>query len=391
MKKIIFLLLFCKASVAQIIKSLPNKDSLTFLYEKVINSIDNKTQILGLGEQYHGDGTTFIVKSDLIQILGRKKNAVFLSESSAFDCLKGQEIGIINDTLNMGLAKLWSSSLENLPLLKFLQKKEIEYAGFDCLIYGIYSKYYLTDYLQTVIGNKRILEESELEFLKNLAKNIVRERFKYIFFEKIFNESMRLFSVIDANENNFTKEEYYILMNLKNLCNAVNIYSNNENNFSLMNRFRDSLMAENCIYLIEKLYKDRFIVMSAASFHLIKNHQKDYPSSDKNVKTMGDYLNEKYKEKYAVMIFTSAKGEHALYSDSLAEKVPKPKKSSIEKDLLNKNADYAFINLHTTSYSYKYCMPDGYEYLKMPNPLIHFDYIFYVREMQRAHSRFSKK
>ena len=391
MKKIIFLLLFCKITVSQIINTVENKDSLILFYKKVINSINDQTQILGLGEQYHGDGKTFTIKSDLIQALSKEKNAVFLSESSAFDCLKGQEIGLINDTLNMGLAKLWSSSLENLPLLQFLQKKEIEYAGFDCLIYGIYSKYYLTDYLQTVIGSKKILEVSELEFLKNLAKDIATERFKYIFLEKNYNESKRLFSIIDANINNFTKEEYYVLLNFKNLCNVVKTYSNNENNFSIMNRNRDSLMAENCIYLIEKVYKDRFIVMSAASFHLIKNHQKDYPSSDKNIKTMGDFLNEKYKEKYTVMIFTSAKGEHALYNDSVVEKVPKPKQGSIEEHLLNKNVDYAFINLHSTPYSYKYCMPDGYEYLKMPNPLIHFDYIFYVKEMQRAHARFNTK
>lgn len=390
MKKILYLILLSKITVAQIKTTTAKHDSLFLVYQKAINSISDKIQILGLGEQWHGDGTTFVIKAELITLFCKEKNAVFLSESSAFDCLKGNEVGVLNDTLNMGIAKLWSNTADFFPLLQSLQKKEIEYAGFDCQIYGIYSKYYLPNYLQSVIGNKKILEESELSFLKNLAKDITTEKYKYKFSELNYRESNRLFSVIDNKKSDFTKEEYYMLMNFKNLCNVVRIYDNKESNFSEGNRLRDSLMAENCIYLIENFYKDRFIIMSAASFHLIRNHQKDYPKSDKNIKTMGDFLNEKYKEKYAVMIFTSATGEHALYSDSKAEKVPKPKKNSIEEHLFNTNVDYSFINLHTTKYNYEYCMPDGYEYIKMPNPLIHFDYIFYVKEMQRAHSRFNK-
>jgi erythromycin esterase-like protein len=391
MRNFIYLLLLCQSSVAQMVTSAQNHDSLISMYGKVISSINDKTQILGLGEQYHGDGKTFSIKSELIQLLCKKKNAVFLSESSAFDCLMGNEMGILNDTLNMGIGKVWSETKEIYPLLLALQKKEIEYAGFDCLIYGIYAKHYLANYLQSVIDTKKILTKSELEFLKNLSHSITAEKFKYKFSDKDYNECNRLFSIIDENKNSFTKEEYYILMNFRNLFKVVKRYDNNESNFHIMNNYRDSLMAENCIYLIENFYKDRFIVMSAASFHLIKNHKKDYLSSDKNVKTMGDYLNEKYKEKYTVMIFTSAKGEHALYSDTKVEKVPKPKKESIEAYLFNTNVDYAFINLHNTPYSYKYCMPDGYEYVKMPTPLIHFDYIFYVKEMQRANSRLNSK
>lgn len=391
MRNVIYLLLLCQSTVAQMVTSAQNHDSLMSMYEKVISSISDKTQILGLGEQWHGDGKTFSIKAELIQLLCKNKNAVFLSESSAFDCWKANEIGVLNDSLNMGIGKEWSKTEQFYPLLLSLQKKEIEYAGFDCQIYGIYAKQYLTGFLQTTIAAKNILTVSELDFLKNISNSIITEKYKYKFPEKNYDECKRLFSIIEKTKNVFTKEEYYILMNFKNLCNVVRLYDNNHKNFAKGNRFRDSLMAENCIYLIENFYKDRLVVMSAASFHLIKNHKKDYPSSDKDVKTMGDYLNEKYKEKYTVMIFTSAKGEHALYSDTKVEKVPKPKKESIEAYLFNTNVDYAFINLHNTPYSYKYCMPDGYEYVKMPNPLIHFDYIFYVKEMQRANSRLNSK
>lgn len=386
MKLFLYFLLLSKLLNSQDIIGTYVKDSISLVYTNAIKSIKPEVKILGLGEQWHGDGTTFSIKSDLIKLLSKSKNAVLFSESSAFGCLKGLEIGLFNDTLNMGISDVWSKTKDFEPLMKSLQDKEIEYAGIDVQIYDSYANYYLCDYIKNILLNKNILTDNELKNLLATTDSIIKLRYKYKFNTRKLIEWNSTFNKISINEKLFSTKEYYILFNLKNFGLLVNIYDNNSRNFTVGNRYRDSLMALNCTYLITNMYPDRFVVISAASFHLIKNHILDYPSSDKNIKTLGDFLAEKYDEKYSVMIFTSSLGTHAMYNTIRLENVPKPKKNSIEKILYDAKYEFAFIDLikFNKILPIKYFMPYGYEYLKINNPLIHFNSIFYVREMHRT-------
>lgn len=389
MKLFLYFLLLSKLLNSQDIIGTYEKDSISIVYTNAIKSINPEVKILGLGEQWHGDGSTFAIKSDLIKLLSKRKNAVLFSESSAFGCQKASELGLFNDTLNMGISDIWSKTKDFEPLMKSLQNKEIEFAGIDVQIYDSYANYYLCDYIKSILLNKNILTDNELKNLLATTDSIIKLRYKYKFNTTKLIEWNSTFNIIGINEKLFSPKEYYILFNLKNFGLLVNIYDNNSRNFTIGNRYRDSLMALNCTYLITYIYPDRFVVISAASFHLIKNHSLDYPSSDKNIKTLGDFLAEKYDEKYSVMIFTSSLGTHALYNITRLEKVPKPKKKSIEKTLYDAKYEFAFIDLIklNKTFSNKYFMPYGYEYLKINNPITHFNSIFYVRKMHRAHSR----
>jgi erythromycin esterase-like protein len=392
LKYLILFILLSKLSFTQEITGIFTKDSINSIYNSVINSISPDVLILGLGEQYHGDGETFSIKSDLMQLLGKKKNAVCFFESSAFGCQKGAESGLYNDTLNMGINSIWSRTKEFQPLIKSLQKKEIEYAGIDVQIYDNYANYYLSDFIKNSLDSLKILSKKQLINLLNTTDSLIKHRYKYHFSNSQFFEWVTIFNIIANNKHRFNLKDYYIILNLKNYGMLVNKYANSQNNFSMANRFRDSLMSLNCVYLIENLYKNRLIVLSAASFHLTKKHNIDYPASDKNVKTLGDFLAEKYSNKYSTIIFTSASGFHALYNEVKLEKVPKPKNNSIEKMLYNRQFEYAFVNFNKdTSFPFMYYMPEGYEYVKITNPKIHFDSIFYVKQMQRAQSNISSK
>jgi len=73
---LIFFLLFTQLIFSQVEKGVYTKDSIYLVYNQLVNSIKPETEILGLGEQYHGDGTTFTIKSDLIQLLSKTKNDI---------------------------------------------------------------------------------------------------------------------------------------------------------------------------------------------------------------------------------------------------------------------------------------------------------------------------
>ena len=265
-----------------------------------------------------------------------------------------------------------------------LKKKKIEYAGMDVQVYDTYSKKYLSSFLKMHLTSKSFLNSSEKDFLVTITDSLVKQKYQYKFTNATFKEWQRLFDTITFHEKEFSIKDYYILFNIKNFGFLVREYSNKEGNFAVANRYRDSLMALNCNYLIENIYKDKLVIISAASFHLIKNHSVDYPKEDKNVKTLGDFLCEKYGKGYSTIVFTSAVGTYAPYNNKVVEKVPKPINQSIEKLMYDRKYAYACIDLKKNSLPFIYCMPDGYEYIKMANPLIHFDSIFYVREMQRA-------
>jgi len=238
-------------------------------------------------------------------------------------------------------------------------------------------------FLKNIINNKSFLKEQQIAYLLNTTDSLVRLGVKYKFTNESIKQWEELFSVIEFNQNSFSDKDFYILYNIKNFGYFINIYGNGKY-FAKSNRFRDSIMALNCIYLKERFYSKRLAVISAASFHLIKNYSLDYPKWAKGTKTMGEFLTEKYAYKYSVTIFTSAIGKHAIYSSKKEEKVPRPKKHSFEKILFDKKYLFYYTNLHDNKMPFIYCMPDGYNYIKMPNPLIHFDSIFYVREMQRT-------
>jgi len=78
-------------------------------------------RIIGLGEQSHGDGSSFLAKARLLKFLNEELNfSVLAFESGMIDCalaVKAYESGIpIDSAYRLGLFKIWSNSKQFKPV-----------------------------------------------------------------------------------------------------------------------------------------------------------------------------------------------------------------------------------------------------------------------------------
>lgn len=116
-----------------------------------------------------------------------------------------------------------------------------------------------------------------------------------------------------------------------------------------LNSFRDSLMAENVKYLIEKKYKGKKVIIWAASYHVTRfpeiiSTTNKYHFTGKKI--MGDIIAKKYHDQVYSIGFISYKGKYGIAFDKPKSKTLKPHSDySIEKYMSNTGHPYCWVKL----------------------------------------------
>lgn len=333
-----------------------NYHDLQFLKEK-LKDVD----IVMLGEQQHGDGSTFLAKSRLIKYLHQELNFdVLLFESGIYDCslLWNRILG--NPTAKLknfreALFYFWGESNETKSLRTYIMQhaqstSSLILGGFDQQFSGDMSDSLRLNLMESYLAKKTIhFKKSYPSFLKILknyhyntySSNRLTEAEK----QAVFNEIERLKTVLtrDIRTNEDQIFARYILGIQADLRSKWS-YPGNSYKQGII---RDSLMAANVIWLKDHLYKNKRIIIWAANYHITYNSKRLNTPTDRADK-MGDYLRRKYNARCYGINFTSYSGTTYNVTTGEPNLINQSISNSIESMLHTMKQPFAFIDFRTT-------------------------------------------
>ncbi|MCX6173911.1 MAG: erythromycin esterase family protein [Ignavibacteriales bacterium] len=349
----------------------PSDDDYSDL-EQLKNKIGNSRIVL-LGEQSHGDGTTFLMKTRLIKFLIKEMGFdVILFESGLFDCRKIDEF-IKNgvpaiQAIRKGVFPIWNKSEQFQPLVEVIEKyrNELHIGGFDCQFTGEASKeFYLNDFEKYL--KSETVDTSNFSNWPNtkaILKNISEERFikpkpqpPTIDLQTDFLKNIQqIITTLQPLSNDSTPDDtkFWIQMLESSLQQTKSIWQSygikDMGMIPIETRIiRDIQMGKNLIWQANNNYPNKKIIVWAATFHIARNLPSieviGNPKMYEGIVTMGDVAWETLGNQLYAIGFTAYQGIVGWANNENKRTLEKPESNSLEDLFFKTGYENCFLDL----------------------------------------------
>jgi erythromycin esterase-like protein len=386
-------------NVSEINSVNPNDTNFTDL--QVIGNAVGDSKIVFLGEQDHGDATTFEAKTRIIKYLHEHKGFNIIAfESDFFNINKKSDEHESIDKIETSIFPIWSNCIQVNPLFDYIKNQQktnpIVISGFDCQIAQNYKDDNdRTSYLETI--TKYIDETIDTSKIENylLFQRTLRN---LIFFVKATENKNAYFKKVDKTE------QYFFFNTLLEIMDKIEnkktfLFKSLENSFYYARMAwykkdgqegRDIQMGKNILWLNNVKFKSEKIIIWAHSAHLIKKiynkkGKRVYFSGNTSV-SAGEYVSNKLNKKDIYSIgFASRKGETqrtSLNVKTAKYQIKSLKKNSFENWVFSKKMKFSFINFQDLKNNSEVFNMKGFSHHSFKaNWLEAFDGIFYIDEI----------
>ncbi|WP_215223216.1 erythromycin esterase family protein [Echinicola shivajiensis] len=368
-----------------------NPDGLEFQDLNVLRKSIGDSRVVLLGEQDHGDAATFLAKTRIIKFLHQSLDFDVLVFESDFYGLNYSNNNLIENVVKGShsfvdnIYPLWGQCDSFKPMIDYIidnrgTSNPLTVSGIDPRHVLKCSREHYLDDLSSFINESEVsIAPDKLSQFYKTVETVLTDEYS----SNVTGDQLAAFYEVLLEVKSSAIGNVFWEQEMRNLEGFVR----NSLDSSISNNIRDVQMGDNLLWLLNKKYKDKKVVVWASNTHIFKDFsiikEQNLILSNPDTINTGSYVYEKLKDEMYVLGVTSYSGNGGRLGEKGFE-IIEPQSNFFESWVYETDFPYAFIDFSNMPENLKkemFFMKTLVHKPRIANWFNMFDGIIYIQNM----------